>query len=132
MVATYLVEDAPRQLNLSSRERTEVLRALGYTTHPSAFSGVAKTVEYVLRRQAHPNFIRWVICNGNRPRVIFAQWLGINFIALAFIAATVLVLSKARPGWRALAAIGWFLGVATLIAGCKGLCVVSTNTSPSS
>jgi hypothetical protein len=104
-----------------------VLRAVGTTTHPSAFREVATTIEYVLRRQAHPNFIRWTICNGNRPRVIFARGLGVGTIALSFVAAVLLTLSGAGRGWRVLAAIGWLIGIATLVAAWKGMCVVCIN-----
>jgi hypothetical protein len=124
IIATYIAEGSPRKLNLASRERTAVLHALGNTTHPSAFRGIESTIEWSLRFQAHPNFIRWTICNGNRPRVLFARGLGIATISLGFIAAILITLSNAGRGWRALAAVGWVVGVATLIAAWKGMCVV--------
>ncbi|KAI9888817.1 MAG: hypothetical protein M1814_006271 [Vezdaea aestivalis] len=124
IIATYLAEGASRELNISSRERTAVLHALQNTTHPSALQSVLNTVEWSLRCQAHPNFIRWTICNGNRPRVIFARGLGVSVIVFGFAAAVVLTLSNAGRGWRALAAIGWVMGVATLVAAWKGMCVV--------
>ena len=124
IIATYIAEGSPRELNLASRERNAVLHALGNTTHPTAFRGIAPIIEWSLRFQAHPNFIRWTICNGNRPRVIFARGLGIVTILLGFIAAILITLSNAGRGWRALAAIGWVIGIATLIAAWKGMCVV--------
>jgi len=77
IIGTYLAEGSSRELNISARERQAVLHALQHTTHPSAFQQIATSVEYSLRKQAHPNFIRWSICNGNRPRVVFARGLGI-------------------------------------------------------
>ncbi|GAB7363214.1 hypothetical protein MBLNU230_g3496t1 [Neophaeotheca triangularis] len=124
IITTYLAEDSPRELNLSGRQRQAVLHALQNTTHPSAFRSAASTVEYSLRRQAHPNFIRWTICNGNRPRVIFARGLGISTILLALVADLLLTLSSANRGYRAIPFIGWFIGIATLIAAWKGMCVV--------
>lgn len=124
VMETYVFDGAPRQLNLSSRERSALLRALEYTTHPSAFSTVASTIEMTLRRQSHPNFIRWTICNGNRPRVIFARGLGVGTILLGIVVAILITLSNAGRGWRALAAIGWIIGIATLISAWKGMCVV--------
>ncbi|ORY60525.1 uncharacterized protein BCR38DRAFT_40623 [Pseudomassariella vexata] len=124
VVATYIADDAPRQLNLSSREQKVVLQALAYTTHPSAFRTVARSIENTLRTQAHRNFIRWSICNGNPARVWFARGLGVGTIVLATVLAVILALSRVRRGWRALAAIGWVLGIATLIAAYKGMCVV--------
>ncbi|KAI9809111.1 MAG: hypothetical protein M1825_002400 [Sarcosagium campestre] len=124
IITTYLAEGSPRELNMSSRERTAVLHALANTTHPSAFRAIAATAEWSLRYQAHPNFIRWTICNGNRPRVIFARGLGVATILLGFIGAVVITLSNAGRAWRVLAALGWVIGVATLVAAWKGMCVV--------
>lgn len=124
VITTYLAEDSPRELNLSSRERRAVLHALQHTTHPSAFSHIAATVESSLRRQAHPNFIRWTICNGNRPRVIFARGLGVSVMLLALVANILITLSSASRPWRIIPFIGWFIGVSTLIAAWKGMCVV--------
>lgn len=124
VIATYLAPGAPRQLNLSDREQKAALHALAYTTHPSALREVVCTVEATLRRQAHPNFIRWSICNGNPPRVLFARVLGAGLIVAGVVAAVLLTLSSRARGWRALAALGWVLGTATLVAAWKGMCVV--------
>ncbi|KAI1645833.1 uncharacterized protein F4817DRAFT_317448 [Daldinia loculata] len=124
LIATYIAEDAPRQLNLSSREQKGVIQALAYTTHPSAFRTIARSIENTLRRQAHPNFIRWTICNGNPARVTFARSLGVGTLLCATAGAIILTLSSAARGWRALFAIGWVLGIATLTAAWKGMCVV--------
>lgn len=124
IITVYIADNAPRELNLSSREKQSLLHALQNTTHPSAFRSVVATVEYSLRRQAHPNFIRWAICNGNRPRVIFARGLGVFTIAAGFIADLIITLSSAGRAWRVLPFIGWFIGIATLIAAWKGMCVV--------
>jgi len=118
------MDRAPRQLNLSDREQKAVLQALAYTTHPSALRIIVKSVESALRLQAHPNFIRWSICNGNPARVFFARALGVGLIILSTAAAVVLTLSRIGRGYRALASIGWVLGIATLIAAYKGMCVV--------
>ncbi|KAK6087862.1 hypothetical protein SCUP234_01501 [Seiridium cupressi] len=124
VVSTYLSADAPRQLNLSGREHKATMHALAYTTHPSAFRLIAKNIENTLRKQAHPNFVRWSICNGNPARVFFARGLGVSVILLATIGAIILTLSGISRGYRALFAIGWVIGIATLIAGYKGMCVV--------
>lgn len=124
VIATYLAADAPRQLNLSNHEHKVTMHALAYTTHPSALRQIAKTTENTLRKQAHPNFVRWSICNGNPARVFFARGLGVGTILLATLGAIILTLSRAGRGYRALFAIGWVLGIATLIAAYKGMCVV--------
>ena len=129
IISIYIADGAPRQLNLYCKERATLLHALANTTHPSAFLFVLHTIEWSLRHQAHPNFIRWTICNGNRPRVVFARGLGIGGIVGGIIAAVLITLSNAGRGWRALSAIGFLIGVATLIAAWKGMCVVSVSPS---
>ena len=124
IISIYIASESPRELNLSSRERQAVLHALQTTTHPTAFRSVITTVEYSLRKQAHPNFVRWTICNGNRPRVIFARGLGIAGIVAGLVADLVITLSHAGRAWRILPFAGWFIGIATLIAAWKGMCVV--------
>lgn len=100
-----------------------MLHALQNTTHPSAFRDVKTNVEWSLRCQAHLNFIRWTICNGNRPRVVFARCLGIASIVLGIATAVLLTLSSARRSWRIISAIAFFIGISTLIAAWKGMCV---------
>ncbi|KAL1304723.1 hypothetical protein AAFC00_003670 [Neodothiora populina] len=124
IITIYIAVDSSRQLNLSDRERTAVLHALQNTTHPSALRAAANSVEFTLRRQAHPNFIRWTICNGNGPRVIFARGLGVAGILAGLLADLLITLSHAGRAWRVLPIIGYFIGVSTLIAAWKGMCVV--------
>ena len=68
VTANYIVPGGPRELNLSQKDREQVLRALQHTTHPSAFDAAAHVVEVTLRGQSHPNFVRWVIGNGTRRK----------------------------------------------------------------
>lgn len=124
IIQTYFADGAPRELNISAGQRKTLLKALEATTHPSAFTRVVTDIEAVLRNQLHPNFIRWTICNGNRPRVIFARGLGISLILAGIIAELLITLSNVGRGWRALGAIGLVIGTATLIAAYKGMCVV--------
>ncbi|MCJ1311562.1 hypothetical protein MMC25_005235 [Agyrium rufum] len=124
IIAIYIDDGAPRQLNLSSKERGDIMRALAATTHPSALAPILHNVEWSLRFQAHPNFIRWSIGNTNRPRVIFAHTLAVLFITLGFLAAILLTLSSVRREWRILTGLGFFLGVATYIGSRNGMCVV--------
>ena len=125
IIATYFIKgSSPRELNISDRERTVLMKALQYTTHPSAFRSINGAVETTLRRQCHPRFIKWTICNGNPPRVMFARGLGVFLILGGFALAIVFTLSNFSRGFRAIAAFFWLLGIATLIAGWKGMCVV--------
>ncbi|KAI1123910.1 hypothetical protein F5Y10DRAFT_285554 [Nemania abortiva] len=124
VISTYIVDGAPRQLNLSAREQKAVVQALSYTTHPSALRTLSRNIENTLRRQAHPNFIRWTICNGNPARVTFARGLGVSSLLLALAGSVVTTLSSADRGWRALFAVLWVFGIATLMTAIKGMCVV--------
>jgi len=124
IITIYIAVDGSRQLNLSDRERSAVLHALQHTTHPSALRAAFTSAEISLRRQAHPNFIRWTICNGNRPRVIFARGLGVSLIVLGILADILITLSSVGRAWRVLPIVGLMLGISTLIAAWKGMCVV--------
>jgi hypothetical protein len=48
----------------------------------------------------------------------------VGSILLATVGAIILTLSHAGRGWRALFAILWVVGIATLITAIKGMCVV--------
>lgn len=120
----YLAFTAPRELNISHRDRAQCLHALQHTTHPSALEPAVKIAEAALRGQSHPNFIRWSICNGNKPRVFFVRTMGVSNIALGFLIAMLLALSHASRWWRIFAALEWFLGFSTMIASYKGLCLI--------
>lgn len=50
--------------------------------------------------------------------------MGIQHTVFGFATAIPLVLSSASRWWRILAAPNWFLGLSTLIAAYKGLCVI--------
>lgn len=74
--------------------------------------------------QSHPNFIRWSICNGNPARGVFGIGLGAFLVAVSLLAYVLLCLGGARRGVRAAPAVGILLGIATLVAALKGMCVV--------
>jgi Regulator of G protein signaling domain len=124
IVATYIADDAPRQLNLSSRERNSLLQALAQTTHPSAFLEVIHTVEWSLRHQAYPNFIRWVIGNCNRPRLRFCGALGSSILTAGLVGVVLLTLSSANRSWRVIAMLPLVIGIAMLFCVWNGVCLV--------
>ncbi|KAF2083339.1 hypothetical protein K490DRAFT_69913 [Saccharata proteae CBS 121410] len=124
IVSIYVAEGAPRELNLSMRERDTVLYALNKTTHPSAFAEIARGVEWSLRCQSHPNFIRWSIANGNPARQKFAYGLSGSLILVGIVAIILLILSRAPQAYRAFAFAPLFFGFSILFAALKGLCVV--------
>lgn len=124
IISTYIMDGAPRQLNLSSWEQKACVQALSYTTHPSALRLLAQTVETSLRRQAHPNFVRWSICNGNPARVFFARALGVGLILIGIIAGVIMTVGGVARGYRAITAVAFVLGISTLVAAYKGMCVV--------
>lgn len=124
VISHYLAPASPRELNISHRTRSAVLHALQHTTHPTALTLVKDIVEAALRGQSHPNFIRWSICNGNKPRVLFVRNSGILHVVAAVILGTLLVLSSASRWWRVLCFPLFFVGIGIGIAAHKGLCVI--------
>lgn len=120
----FIVVDSPHQLNISSCQRAVLLKALETTTHPSVFKVVAADIETALRTSLHPNFIRYATRNGNKARIIFARCLGVFLILAGLVTELLLTLSSVPRGYRALGAIGLVIGIATLIAACRGMCVV--------
>ncbi|KAK4691765.1 hypothetical protein P7C71_g5305, partial [Lecanoromycetidae sp. Uapishka_2] len=124
VISHYLAPNSPRELNLSHRNRAAVLHALQHTTHPSALSLVKDMVEATLRGQSHPNFIRWSICNGNKPRVMFVRNSGIGHVVAAVILGLLLVLSNVSRWWRFFVFPLFFAGLDIGVAAYKGLCVI--------
>lgn len=117
------MDGAPRQLNLSDRDRRAVMHALSYTTHPSALQTAFQAVDHSLRRQNHPNFIRWSVVNGNPVRISFARTLGFSGILIALAVAAVLTLSRVGRGWRALPVFFWIVGTCAVVASYRGMCI---------
>ena len=124
VISHYIAPGSPRELNLSHKDRAAVLHALQHTTHPSAFTVIRNMIEMTLRNQSHPNFIRWSICNGNKPRVFFLRSFAIMNILIGFVVAIALTLSSVPRWWRILAALEWWFGLTNIIAAYKGLCVL--------
>ena len=120
----YIAPGSPRELNLSDQDRAAVLYALQQTTHPSAFTLVKRMLDTALRNQAHPNFVRWSICNGNKPRTIFLRAFAVMNIMIGFAIAITLTLSSCSRYWRIFAALEWWFGITNLIAAYRGLCVL--------
>ena len=124
IVNHYIAPGSPRQLNLSQNDRAAVLRALEYTTHPSALTLVKRMLDSTLRNQSHPNFVRWSICNGNKQWTFGLRVFAITNITIGFVIAIVLTLSKYSRWWRIFAALEWWFGITNIIAASQGLCVL--------
>ena len=123
-IAHYIAPGSARELNLSHKDRAAVLYALRRTTHPSAFHPIKKVLDLTLRNQSHPNFVRWSICNGNKPWTIFLRTFAVCNIVIGFAIAILLTLSHVSRWYRILAAIEWWFGITNLIAAYQGLCVL--------
>jgi hypothetical protein len=124
IITHYLLPNSPRELNLSHKARANLLHALHRTTHPSAFSSIEELTLVSLRHHAHPNFIRWSLCNGNKPRVVLLRGFAVTWILL-FITANILLILSSKTRWVriAVAPVLW-VGSVNLIASAKGLCVL--------
>ncbi|KAI0999137.1 hypothetical protein K3495_g9057 [Podosphaera aphanis] len=124
----YIVRNSPRALNLSPMDRARCLHALQHTTHPSALSPAFNIANLTLQGQSHPNFIRWSICNGNKPRVLFLRTSGILSILIGFLATILMILSGLNRWYRIFILIPWFIGLTMLIATHNGLCILLHQT----
>lgn len=81
-------------------------------------------VEADLRWQLHPNFIRWSICNSNRPRVVAVRNSGIAHVALGLIMGVLLTLSGVSRWWRLFILPLFLVGFSISMAAHQGLCVI--------
>ncbi|MCJ1308718.1 hypothetical protein MMC25_002372 [Agyrium rufum] len=124
ILAHYIQPSAPRELNLSHKIRTQVIHAIQHTTHPSAFAPILEPLLLTLRNQSHPNFIRWTICNGNKPRVFFLRSLAVTVLSIGVIMSVLLILSHQSRWWRVWVIIPFWFGTVNLVAAYKGLCVL--------
>jgi hypothetical protein len=120
----YMAFNSTRELNLSHRDRGLVFHASQHTTHPSAFAPAVAVVEATLRGQAHPNFVRWSICNGNKARIVFSKGFALQAIFMGFVVAILLILSHRSRWWRLWCFVFWLEGLGCYIASYRGLCVL--------
>ncbi|KAM7222014.1 hypothetical protein V8F06_002519 [Rhypophila decipiens] len=123
VVRQYIVEGAPRQLNLSAKDREWCLRASQHTTHPSALLPAFTVAEANLRSR-HPGFVRWARSNTNKSRMVFARAVGVLLIMLGFAIDILLILSRRSHFLRIVCLIPWWPGITSFIAGCQCLCVI--------
>lgn len=124
----YIVQNSPRALNLSDKDRNRCLHALQHTTHPSALAPAAHVANLILRGQSHPNFIRWSICNGNKPRVFFLRYSGILSMIGGCLFAILMILSSLSRWYRIFVSFLFLLGIAIVIASYNGLCILMHQT----
>ena len=123
-MAHYIEPGSDRELNISHRDRQNLQQRLQHTTHPSAFAPIIDVLSVTLRNQSHPNFIRWSMCNGNKPRVIALRGLAIFVLFTTVSVAVVLAMSHVSRWYRILCLPFLWFGIANLVASCKGLCIL--------
>ncbi|KAK3315125.1 hypothetical protein B0H66DRAFT_642403 [Apodospora peruviana] len=123
VVRQYIAESAPRQLNLSPKDRESCLRAAQHTTHPSALLPAFTLAEANLRSR-HPSFIRWSRSNTNPARNVFSRVVGLLLILLGFGIDILLILSHRSHYLRIMCLVPWWPGITIFIAGWRCLCIV--------
>ena len=124
ILSHYIHPASPRELNISHQTRSKLLHALQHTTHPSVFQPVIAPLLITLKNQSHPNFVRWTICNGNKPRVLFLRSLAVTVLSSAIIMSVLLILSHRARWWRIFCIIPFWFGTVNFVAAYKGLCVL--------
>lgn len=123
----FLTPGAPRELNLPSNMRKEVLAGIAKSDSPASLAPVADHVYYLLRNCSHRNFIRLGVKNGTFETLCMVTIVGVLFTALGLL--TMLLIAFASPSihhstrWRGLAAAPfWVVGFSFLFAGWRGSC----------
>ncbi|EPS38647.1 hypothetical protein H072_7626 [Dactylellina haptotyla CBS 200.50] len=121
----FLAPLSPFELNLSGRDRKDVLNALATTTHPSAFKSVLPQVEISLRQQSHPNFVRYALSTANHGRVAAMRWGGFILILVAIALGVGLSLGKVHKAVRIIVpAATMFFGLCSILDGQRSVCLV--------
>ncbi|MCJ1387957.1 hypothetical protein MMC18_000800 [Xylographa bjoerkii] len=124
IMAHYIEPGSDRELNLSHRDRQNIKQRLQHTTHPSAFAPIIDIISITLRNQSHPNFIRWSMCNGNRPRVIALRGIAVSVLLITTAIGVILAVSHASRWYRILCLPFLWFGIANIVASYKGLCIL--------
>ena len=124
IMACYIEPGSDRELNLSHRDRQNIKQQIQHTTHPSAFGPIIEVISATLRNQSHPNFIRWSMCNGNRPRVIALRGIAISVISITTVLGVILAVSHVSRWYRILCLPFLWFGIANIVASYKGLCIL--------
>jgi hypothetical protein len=124
VLANYIHERAPRELNLNSATKNGLKAAVKRTDHPSIFNEVIKEVKRSLETQGFPNYIKKALENANSARRACAVCIGAFLVSCGVLGLTFSSLGHWNRGWRFLNAIVIVPGFATFYAGNKGMCVV--------
>jgi hypothetical protein len=124
VLANYIHEGAPRELNLNSATKNGLKAAVKRTDHPSIFNEVIKEVKRSLETQGFPNYIKKALENVNSARRACALCIGAFLVSCGVLGLIFSSLGHWNRGWRFLNAIVIVPGFATYYAGNKGMCVV--------
>jgi hypothetical protein len=124
MIVTFLTSRGTKELNLPSQLRTRTIQAARESTHPSVFEPVNEHIWDLLLHSSHPNFIRYIICNANPPRVSCAHFLGALFIVLGLLEALLCIGYGLGRGWRVFSLPLFLIGGTTSAGASYGMCVV--------
>jgi hypothetical protein len=124
MIVTFLTSRGSKELNLPSQLRTRTIQAARQSTHPAVFEPVQSHIYDLLLHSSHPNFIRYIVCNGNTPRVWCAHFFGITFMLLGLLEALLCIVYALGRGWRVFSLPLFLFGSAASTGACYGMCIV--------
>ncbi|KAI6717162.1 hypothetical protein PZA11_001706 [Diplocarpon coronariae] len=124
IVADYISPDGTHALNLSHNHRKILMYALERSNHPSAMKLAFDCADGVLRNDSYPKFLQLATPNMNRIRQKFAYSMGSLLIVMGISFAVVTTLSRLPRAWRLFAVPMIVLGVSTLYAARRGMCLV--------
>ncbi|KAK4237014.1 hypothetical protein C8A03DRAFT_35053 [Achaetomium macrosporum] len=130
VISLFLLPHSPKELNVPSALRTQVLSNLRATSnkplHPSALKPVADHVYSLLRNCSHRNFVRLGVGNGTFETVCVATVLGWTNLVAGFLVVLCRAMVPHRGShsrWEAFAAWPlWCLGMSLVLSGLRGSC----------
>ncbi|KAF8602587.1 hypothetical protein BDV93DRAFT_523956 [Ceratobasidium sp. AG-I] len=87
IVATFLRQNAKKELTLDADVRDEVLRGLERSTHPDVFMPAYSRIYDLVDASSVPNFVSTAAANINLPKQIYWYSIGITVTLISWIIA---------------------------------------------
>lgn len=119
---TFIVQDAPEQLNLDHRTREIILYALEHSNHPSAFGLAVECTNGALRRQ-YTEFLKVAAPVTKTTRIIMAYLISMSLLFAGIGYGAMMILSPYNRAWRILSFPLLSLGAAILYATIRRLSI---------
>ncbi|KKF94809.1 hypothetical protein CFIMG_004407RA [Ceratocystis fimbriata CBS 114723] len=120
-VATYIIADSRRQLDISSQDRKSIIT--DDSAHPDIFKSTFINADQALRKNSYPAFVRWSRPNCDPIRLHALKIMAVLVMLSSIAIALLLTLSHVHREWRLLAVPGLFLGSMIILCAFRDVCV---------